>query len=171
MKLANFSIFCNLVFDQLAYLVHKIHETLDNGKEVRVVFLDVSKAFDRVWHAGLLYKLQKLGVQDPLLSWIETYLSHRKQRVVIEGQCSEWKPIISGVPQGSVLGPLLFLVYINDITEGLESIPLVFADDTALLEIVDSSPEESACVLNNDLEKISIWSHKCMVTNYESFEM
>ena len=138
-------------------------KTLDNGKEVRVVFLDVSKASDHVWRAGLLYKFQKLGVQDPLLSWIESYLSHRKQRVVIEGQCSEWKPIISGVPQGSVLGPLLFLVYINDITEGLESIPLLFADDTALLEIVDS-PEESACVLNNDVEKISIWSHRWLVT-------
>ena len=133
--------------NQLTYLVHKIHQALDNGKEVRVVFLDVSKAFDRVWHTGLLFKLQKLGVQDPLLSWIKNYLCDRKQRVVIEGQSSEWKSINSGVPQGSVLGPLLFLVYINDITEGLESIPLLFADDTALLEIVDS-PDESAFTLN-----------------------
>jgi hypothetical protein len=87
----------------------------------------------------------------------------RKQRVVIEGQSSEWKSINSGVPQGSVLGPLLFLVYINDITESLESIPLLFADDAALLEIVDS-PDESAFTLNNDLEKNSNWSQKWLVT-------
>lgn len=149
--------------NQLVYLVHKIHQALEDGKEVRVVFLDVSKAFDRVWHTGLLFKLEKLGVQDPLLSWIKNYLCERKQRVVIEGQCSEWKLINSGVPQGSVLGPLLFLVYINDITEGLESTPLLFADDTALLEIVDS-PEQSALILNNDLEKISNWSKKWLVT-------
>ena len=135
---------------------------MDDGKEVRVVFLDVSKAFDRVWHTGLLFKLQKLGVQDPLLSWIKNYLCDRQQRVVIEGQSSEWKPINSGVPRGSVLGPLLFLVYINDITEGLESIPLLFADDTALLEIVDS-PDESAFTLNDDLEKISNCSQKWLV--------
>jgi hypothetical protein len=144
-------------------LVHKTHQALDDGKEVRVVFLDISNAFDRVWHTGLLFKLQKLGVQDPLLSWIKNYLCDRKQRVVIEGQSSEWKSINSRVPQGSVLGPLLFLVYINDITEGLESIPLLFADDTALLEIVDS-PVESAFTLNNDLEKISNWSQKWLVT-------
>ena len=64
-----------------------------------------------MWHAGLLYKLQKLGVQDPLLSWIESYLSHQKQRVAIEGQCSEWKPIISGVPQGSVLSATVSSIY------------------------------------------------------------
>ena len=137
---------------------------MDDGKEVRVVFLDVSKAFDRVWHTGLLFKLQKLGVQDTLLSWIKNYLCDRKQRVVIEGHSSEWKSINFGVPQGSVLGPLLFLVYINDITEGLESIPLLFADDTALLEIVDS-PDESAFTLNNDLEKIFKLVTK-MVSNY-----
>jgi hypothetical protein len=79
------------------------------------------------------------------------------------GQISEWKSINSSVPQGSVLGLLLFLVYINDITEGLESIPLLFADDTALLEIVDC-PEELSFTLNNDLEKISNWSQKWLVT-------
>ncbi|CAB4038243.1 Hypothetical predicted protein [Paramuricea clavata] len=146
---------------------NKVIKALDDGKEVRVVFLDVSKAFDRVWHTGLLFKLQKLGVQDPLLSWIKNYLCDRKQRVVMEGQSWEWKSINSGVPQGSVLGPLLFLVYINDITEGRESIPLLFADDTALLEIVDS-PDKSAFTLNNDLEKISNWSQKC---HYEPFKM
>ena len=79
------------------------------GKEVRMVFLDISKAFDKVWHKGLLYKLESLGVRDPLLKWIKSYLTGRKQRVIIDGQSSDWREIEAGVPQGSVLGPLLFL--------------------------------------------------------------
>ena len=82
------------------------------GKEVRMVFLDFTKAFDKVWHKGLLYKLQTLGLKDPLLSWFRSYLTDRKQRVVIDGQTSSWSNTEAGVPQGSVLGPLLFLIYI-----------------------------------------------------------
>ena len=82
-----------------------------------------------MWHAGLLRKLEALGVQSPLLQWFECYLRNRKQLVVIEGQCSDWRTINSGVPQGSVLGPLLFLIYINDITDDLASLPLIYTDD------------------------------------------
>ena len=74
-----------------------------------MVFLDISKAFDKVWQKGLLYKLESLGVRDPLLKWIKSYLTGRKQRVIIDGQSSDWREIEAGVPQGSVLGPLLFL--------------------------------------------------------------
>ena len=149
--------------NQLIFLVHKIYEALEDGKEVRVVFLDISKAFDKVWHAGLLRKLEALGVQSPLFQWFESYLCNRKQRVVIEGQCSDWRTITSGVPQGSVLGPLLFLIYINDITDDLASLPLIYADDTTLLEIVDD-PVVSAGRLNSDLHKISVWADKWLVT-------
>ena len=149
--------------NQLIFLVHKIYEALEDGKEVRVVFLDISKAFDKVWHAGLLRKLEALGVQSPLLQWFESYLCNRKQRVGIEGQCSDWRTITSGVPQGSVLGPLLFLIYINDITDDLASLPLIYADDTTLLEIVDD-PVVSAGRLNSDLHKISVWADKWLVT-------
>ena len=97
--------------NQLIYIIHQIYLAFESGKEVRVVFLDISKAFDKVWHARLLKKLEALGVRDPLLSWIESYLFNRKQRVVVEGQSSEWANINAGVPQGSVLGPLLFLIY------------------------------------------------------------
>ena len=81
-----------------------------------------------MWHGGFLRKLNALGVQSPLFQWFESYLRNRKQRVVIEGQCSDWRT----VPQGSVLGPLLFLVYINDITDDLASLPLIYGDDITL---------------------------------------
>jgi hypothetical protein len=146
--------------NQLICLVHKIYDALERGREVRMVFLDISKAFDKVWHKGLLYKLETIGVRDPLLSWFKSYLTNRKQRVVIDGQFSEWKNIKAGVPQGSVLGPLLFLIYINDITENLETACFLYADDTSLYDIV----ETPAVKLNNDLIKIRVGSSMVIVT-------
>ena len=91
--------------NQLLYLVHTIHLALDEQKEVRSVFLDISKAFDKVWHVGLLFKLQQIGIDGILLKLFKSYLSNRNQRVVINGFESEWGLIEAGVPQGSVLGP------------------------------------------------------------------
>ena len=135
----------------------------ESGKEVRVVFLEKSKAFDKFWHAGLLKKLEALGVRHPLLSWIQSYLSNRKQQVIIEGQSSEWVNINAGVPQGSVLGLPLFLIYINDLTDELSSNPFIYADDTMLFEIVNNA-DASAANLNGDLNRISDWSSKWQVT-------
>ena len=118
------------------------------------MYLDISKAFDRVWHRGLLIKLKSLGIGGSLLQWFESYLQDRMQCVVLEGQSSEWRKLHSGVPQGSVLEPLLFLVYINDITDGLEAMLFVYADDTTLFEVVDD-PIASVKKLNSDLIKIS----------------
>ena len=87
-------------------------EALDSKKEVRIVFCDISKAFDRVWHDGLVYKLRRMGIRGPLLSWFIHYLKDRQQRVVIQGSASERGNIKAGVPQVSVLVPLLFLVHI-----------------------------------------------------------
>ena len=86
--------------------------SLDQGKEARAVFCDISKAFDRVWHRGLLYKLESAGISGSLLSWFKDYLNDRKQRVVLPGSASSWAFIKTGVPQGSILGPLLFLIYL-----------------------------------------------------------
>ena len=149
--------------NQLILITSKIYEALEQGKEVRMVFLDISKAFDKVWHKGLLYKLERLGVRDPLLKWFKTYLTGRKQRVIIDGQSSDWREITAGVPQGSVLGPLLFLIYINDITTDLQSSSFLYADDTSLLEVVDD-PDVTAAKLNDDLELINTWTHKWLVT-------
>ena len=114
---------------QLVYIVHKIYEALEEGSEMRAVFLDISKAFDRVWHRGLIAKLRSIGVEGNLLNWFISYHSCRKQRVIIEGVHSDWRNIEAGVPQGSVLGPLLFLIYINDLPATISFHCFLFADD------------------------------------------
>ena len=140
---------------QCLYITQYIYDQLDKGKEVCMVFLDVSKAFDRVWHSGLLYKLEKIGVRGNLLTWFQSYLTDRKLRVVINGQTSKCYDINAGVPQGSVLGPLLFLIYSNDIVENITSHISLFADDTSLYTTVESSHDIDT--LNADLNTISQW--------------
>jgi hypothetical protein len=126
------------------------------GKEVCMVFLDFTKEFDQVWHKSLLHKLQTLGLKDPLLSWFRSYLTDRKQRVVIDGQTLSWLNTEAGVPQGSVLGPLVFLIYINEIGVDIVSNCFLYTDDTSLFDITDD-PISSASKLNLDLDKISQW--------------
>ena len=116
------------------------------------IFLDISKAFDKVLHKGLIYKLRQYGFSGNLLALLTVLLSNRKQRVVLNGQHSSWAYIKAGVLQGSILGPLLFLVYINDLTENLHSNPKLFADDTSLFSIV-ADEALSNSYLNNDLKK------------------
>ena len=102
------------------------------------MFLDISKAFDRVWHRGLLHKIKACGISGPLHDWLKDYLTDRQQRVIINGEQSEWGNIKAGVPQGSVLGPLLFLIFINDITHVIKHCKIrLFADDTCLFIEVD----------------------------------
>ena len=109
--------------NQLLSITHDIYQSLDEGYEVRGVFLDISKAFDKVWHKGLLYKLEQNGIKGPLLNILADFLRSRKQRVVLNGQNSSWSDILAGVSQGPILGPLLFLIYINDLSDGLQCNP------------------------------------------------
>ena len=147
--------------NQLLSIVNSIfqefdcHPTLD----VRSVYLDISKAFDRVWHEGLVYKLRRCGVSGKLLLLLQSFLSNRKQRTVLNGKTSRWGAIEAGVPQGSILGPLFFLIYINDVTDGLKCNVKLFADDT-LIFIVVHDPNTAAVDMNHDLSLINLWARK-----------
>ena len=120
------------------------------------IFCDISKAFDRVWHRGLLAKLASFGISGNLLDWFKSYLSDRKQRAVLNGCTSDWAQVSAGVLQGSILGPLLFVIYINDIFSEIQCVIRLFADDTSLYIIVEN-PALAAASLNIGLAYISNW--------------
>ena len=97
---------------QLLSIVHDIYASFDQSPtlEVRANFLDISKAFDKVWHEGLIFKLEHIGISGNLLSLLKSFLNNRFQRVVLNDQCSNWSSVLAGVPQGSIIGALLFLI-------------------------------------------------------------
>ena len=150
--------------NQLLEIYHTIIENLDKKKEIKFIFCDISKAFDKVWHDGLLYKLKKYGIDGNLFTWFESYLSNRKQRVINEGQKSTWEDTQAGVPQGSVLGPYLFLLYVNDIVENVKCNIRLFADDTSLFTVIENA--DSITLLDEDLYNIAKWSDQwCIILN------
>ena len=146
--------------NQVLSITHTIGKAFDCNPplDTRSVYLDISKAFDRVWHDGLIYKLKRCGVSGQLLCLIQSFLKDRKQRTVLNGQASNWGDISAGVPQGSILGPLFFLVYINDLAVGLKCNVKLFADDTSLFTVV-KEPITAANDLNHDLELIRQWAY------------
>ena len=129
-------------------MVHNIRKNWGDKKVTHGVFLDVGSAFDKVWHSGLLAKLSQVGIESGFHNLIASYLQNRKQVVVVNGQKSDTLDVKAGVPQGSRLGPLLFLIYMNDITDDIESDILIFADDTSLFA-TGSDPSETASILNS----------------------
>ncbi len=141
-------------------ITHTIYKAFDCNPtlDVRSVYLDISKAFDRVWHEGLVYKVKRCGVSGQLLSLVQSFLEGRKQRTVLNGKCSDWGDVSAGVPQGSILGPLFFLVYINDLTVNLKCNVKLFADDTSLFTVVQN-PITAANDMNHDLEFINRWAY------------
>ena len=147
---------------QLLELYHIISESMAQGKSTRFVFCDVSKAFDKVWHSGIIYKLNQAGIGGKLLDWFQSYLSNRRQCVMVNGVTSNIRNITAGVPQGSILGPMLFLIYINDIVDVVETNIRLYADDSTLF-VIKNNQHDAAVALNKDLENISLWAKKWFV--------
>ena len=145
--------------DALMHIVHNSQSSLDSGREVRLVSLDFSSAFDRVNHKALLYKLRLLGVGGSVLGILSDFLAERKQRVSVDGCFSEFSPVLSGVPQGSVLGPLLFIIFTADMWSDIESIIVSYADDTTLCVIIDSADDRivKSDTPRRDLSRIKSW--------------
>ena len=152
--------------DILTILSQQWTNALDRGHEVCLIAMDIKGAFDKVWHNGLLSKLKGKGVTGKLLTWIESYLSERSIKVVLSGQASRTTQINASVPQGSILGPLLFSTYIDDLGEECENSLYLYADDsTVFCEIrpMDESGEVTAS-LNRDLARMRTWADKWKVT-------
>ena len=143
---------------QLILTIDDLAKGLNDKQQIDAVLLDFSKAFDRVPHQRLLLKLNHYGVRGNILSWIEDFLSARTQEVVIEGSKSSPSPVTSGVPQGTVLGLLLFLAYINDMPECVQSQIKLFADDSLLYRRIQDSTDSQQ--LQDDLDKLQEWEQK-----------
>jgi len=131
-----------------------ITSELNHGAAIDVIFLDFAKAFDRVPHERLLLKLELLGLGGALLTWLRSFLRGREQRVVLGSSCSDWVPVGSGVPQGSVLGPTLFAAYINDLPRLITNTSKLYADDCKLIGIAD---EPGCSSLQSDLDAVVEW--------------
>lgn len=137
--------------------LEKWTEYLDAGNGIDVIFLDYRKAFDTVPHKRLLSKLQQAGITGKVFNWIQAFLQSREMRVVVNGHCSSWTQVISGVPQGSVIGPLLFLIYVNDLPDWIKSEMRMFADDTKVWKKIT---ELKDCIdLQEDLTRLQHWSN------------
>jgi len=134
-----------------------VFKSFEAASVVAMVFLDISKAFDRVWHKGLLFKMKKLGLNNLLLKWIKSYLLARSQKVELAGVESPVLPTNAGVPQGSILAPLLFLIFINDIEENIMSDMYIFADNTTLAKEYKNVKNVDN-ILNTDLLTIDEWA-------------
>ena len=148
---------------QLLALVHELAHGVNANKQTDMAILDFSKVFDKVSHKGLLYKLQWYGAEPLTHAWIANFLKNRTQAVVLEGKTSTSVPVTSGVPQGTVIGPILFLVYINDLPECISNFTVwLFTDDCILYRQIDSTAD---CVkLQDDLTALQHWKDMWLVT-------
>ena len=143
---------------QLLTAVNLWTQALEKGHSIDIIYFDFAKAFDSVPHVRLLTKLESYGLAGNLLGWLRSFLSGRKQKVVLNGQSSPWCNVLSGVPQGSVLGPLLFNIYINDIVQQVKSPVLQFADDLKMFRIINDASDYHQ--LQQDVNNLVAWANK-----------
>jgi hypothetical protein len=140
---------------QLILTTHDLATCLNKKSQIDLVIMDFAKAFDSVPHNRLLFKLKRYGIQTNTHTWISNFLKHREQRVVVGGEHSAWTEVVSGVPQGTVLGPLLFLTYINDLPDNLHSSVRLFADDCVLYHEIQNELDSNE--LQEDLNTLGKW--------------
>ena len=138
---------------QLLEVMNDLTALIDEQEAIDIIYLDFRKAFDTVPHARLINKLKAYGIEGNLLNWIFNFLSNRQQRVRVNAAYSDFSPVISGIPQGSILGPLLFIIFINDLPDCLEMLCKIFADDTKIY-----GPSTKHSILQEDLLKLMKWS-------------
>ena len=138
-------------------------QAIDDSCYVGSVFFDLQKAFDRVWHKGLLAKLHAFGVRDSLYRWFESYLSGRKQCTRIDHSVSSWASLHAGVPQGAILSPLLFILYVNDITSACSSNVNLFGDDTSTF-VTHSDPSRLLTRLQVAVDSLSAWFDRWLLS-------
>ena len=136
----------------------ELTQNYEKGLQTDIIILDFSKAFDMVPHKLLLHKLEKYGICGQLLQWLEHFLTKRKMRVVVDGEASQDADVLSGVPQGTVLGPILFLVHLNDLPESILSSVRLFADDCLLYRVIRNLQDH--LILQQDLKNLEEWASK-----------
>lgn len=138
---------------QLLEVLNDLTNMIENSTPLDIIYLDFSKAFDTVPHTRLLNKLKAYGIDGKILDWIKNFLTNRQQRVKVNSSYSDYSAVTSGIPQGSILGPLLFIIYINDLPECINSSCKIFADDTKLY---NNASNQS--IIQNDLLNLLEWS-------------
>ena len=161
--------------DVLTVISERIYRSLDACGESRAIALDISKAFDKVWHAGLLHKLKSYGVSGVAFNLIESFLTDRKIKVVLDGQSSRYYSINAGVPQGSILGPTLFLIFVNDLPDDILCKLAIYADDTTIYQSLSLPRSQKVCSgdwerlelaadLEYDLRSVTEWGERWLVS-------
>ena len=135
---------------------------IDRGHHTDVICMDFKKAFDTVPHKRLISKLNSLNISKEIVNWIEAFISNRRQKVGVNGKESNWHDVTSGIPQGSVLGPLLFVLYINDLPDLTQSDTFLFADDIKIFRSIINTNDQD--ILQQDITTIEKWSHDWMLT-------
>ena len=158
---------------QLLSVLEDWTEALDKDLQVDTIYLDFKKAFDSVPHRRLLKKLNGYGISGSILKWLKNFLNDRQQRVVIDGQKSDWQNVLSGIPQGSILGPVLFIIFVNDLPDVVGCLCKMFADDCKIYNSINSVIEQQR--LQEDIDRLCEWSkdwllkfniNKCKIVSY-----